>query len=182
MKKVTRRKVMRSYLPAHLLSRDIWQSKISLEAYLHEGRKKMKIISCALVFEHYRSKGLLRPVKKTSPQVGLRDLHKTCECHSTEKGHTIDECIGLKNAVRYLFSMDSTPNTWGDDVNLACDEPRLDIPVTERIRFFHCSFTPFKKTMREIYLDLVQNGFFTHYYKNMDMQYSIQHEIRKCCP
>ena len=36
--------------------------------------------------------------------------------------------------------------------------------------------------MREIYSDLVQNGVFTHYYKNVDMQYSLQHKIQKRCP
>ena len=66
----------------------------------------------------------------------LGDLRKTGECLPREKGQKIEKCIGYKNAVRYLFTMDSTPNTWCDDVILACDEPRLDIPVTEGTKFF----------------------------------------------
>ena len=43
-------------------------NKISLEEYLHEGQKKIEFISCALVFEHYRSRGFLGPIKKESPK------------------------------------------------------------------------------------------------------------------
>nr|XP_025885962.1 uncharacterized protein LOC101266858 [Solanum lycopersicum] len=77
----------------HLTNTD---NKISPEAYLHEEQKMMEVISCALIFEHYRSRGLLGPVKEASSQVGLGDLRKTCECHLREKGHTIEECIGFK--------------------------------------------------------------------------------------
>ena len=84
----------------------------------------------------------------------------------------IEECIEFNDAVHRLFSMDNTLNTWGDGVPLACNEPRLDIPVKEKTIFYHCSFMPFKKTMMEIYSELVQNGVFTYFYTGMDMSYS----------
>ena len=78
--------------------------------------------------------------------------------------------------------MNSNSNTWGDGILLACHEQRLDIPVTEKTIFYRCSFMPFKKMMIEIYSELVQNGVFTHFYRGMDMMYSLQYEILKCCP
>ena len=115
---------------------------------------------------------MLEPVERAYPQVGSRDRHKTCECHSNKKGLTIEECIEFKNVVCHLFSIDSTPNTWGDGVLHARDEPRLDISVTEKIIFYRWSFTPFKITMIEIYSELAQNGVFTYFYRGMDMLYS----------
>ena len=98
---------------------------------------------------------MLGPVEKASFQVGSGDLNKTSERHPKKKGHTIEECIEFKNAVPRLFIMDSIMNTWDDGVILACDESRLHIPVTEKIIFYRCSFTPFKTTMMEIYSELV---------------------------
>ena len=69
--------------------------------------------------------------------------------------------------------MESTPNTWGDGIVLACDEPRLDIPVTEDTIFYRFSFTTFKKIMREVYSELVQNGVFTHFYGGLEVSHSI---------
>ena len=83
--------------------------------------------------------------------MGSGDLRKTYEYHPNQKSHTIEEFIEFKNAVSRLFDMDNTANSWGEGVIIACEELRLGILVTEKIIFYHCSFTPFKRTMLEVY-------------------------------
>lgn len=72
-----------------------------------------------------------RPVARESSQVGLGDLLKTFECHRNYKGNTIEEWIVFKNVVRHLLDMVDTKNIWGEGAIIVCDEPRIDIPVTE---------------------------------------------------
>ena len=48
--------------------------------------------------------------------------------------------------------------------------------------FYSCSFTPFKKTMLEVYLEFVQNGAFNPFYKEVEALYSLWFEARKRCP
>ena len=110
--------------------------KITLKAYSQEHQTRMEAISCALIFEHFRARRMLRPIKRASSQVASGDLHKTNECHPKQKGHMIEECIKFKNMVCLLLDMDSTTNSWGDGVINARDEPQLDIPLIERTIFY----------------------------------------------
>ena len=87
----------------------------------------------------------MRPVERAFSQVVSGEVHKNYKCHPNQKGHTIGECIEFKNVVCYLLYMDSIANSWGDGIVIACDEPRLDIPVIKTTKFFRCPFTPFKK-------------------------------------
>ena len=169
-------------MPANRLSREVWQkgTRKSLSKHIHKSTKqRMEVILVRPYFRAFLSKCLLRPVERASSQVGSGDLHKTCESHPNQKGHTIEECIEFKNAVCHLIDMDITPNIRDDSIIIACDELRIDIPVTERIIFYHCLFTSIKKTMLEIYSELAQNVVFTHFYKGMDMPYSLWYEVQK---
>ena len=139
-------------------------------------------ISCALIFKHYWSSIMFRPVERESFQVGSEDLRKTCECHPNEKRHTIEECIEFKNAVRYLLDMDNIANSLSEGIIITCDEPQLDIMVTEKTIFYRCSFMSFKKTMLAVYSELVQNRVFTPFYKDVDVLYSLWFEVWKCFP
>ena len=62
--------------------------------------------------------------------------------------------------VYYLFDTYIVMNRWDDDIIIMCDEPRLDIPITDKTDFYLCSFTPFKKTILEVYLQFVQKIIF----------------------
>lgn len=55
--------------------------KITLESYPQERHTKMKSISFALIFKHYRAIHIIRSIERASLQVESGDLHKTCECY-----------------------------------------------------------------------------------------------------
>ena len=46
------------------------------------------------------------------------------------------------NASCRLLDMDDAANSWGDNIIIACDEPQLDIPVTQKITLYRFSFMP----------------------------------------
>lgn len=66
-----------------------------------------------------------------------------------------------KNAVRYLLDKDSIANSSGNNIIIACDNQRIDIPITEMTKFYRFSFMPLKKPMVEVYSELVRNEVFT---------------------
>lgn len=139
-------------------------------------------ITCALIFKNYQSRRMLRPVERVSSKVGSGDICKTCRCNPNKKGHTIEECIEFKNGVRHLLDMDNIANSWGDDVIIACVEPKLDILVISKTKFYRCFFTRFKKTMLEVYSEFVRNRVFTPIYKDVEMSYSLGFEVQNPCP
>ena len=98
---------------------------------------------------------MIKLIERTTSQVRYGDVCKTCACHRNQKGLTIEEYVELKTLVHYMLDIERVTKRWGDNVVIACDEPRLDIPVIEKIEFYHFSFTPFRNTVLEVYLQLV---------------------------
>ena len=166
-------------LEGHLAEAD---NKVTLEAYPQEYPTRMRAILCALIFEHYQSMHMLRPLKRSSSQVGSGYLRKTCECHHNKKGHTIEECIEFENEVRRLLDMENTAKSWGESIIIAYDELQLNITVTEKYILYQFSFTPFKKTMLKVYSKLIRNGVFTPFYKDVDVLYSLWFEVQRSFP
>lgn len=126
---------MLKYFPADPLLNDVFQKETRKFLSKISGGilEKRQRLFCAPLFSSIIDQDVCwGPGDRESSQVGSGDRNKTCEYHPNLKDHRIEERIEFKNAVRRLFSVDSTQNTCGDSVLLACDEPQICIPVTER--------------------------------------------------
>uniref|UniRef100_M1DN57 Uncharacterized protein n=1 Tax=Solanum tuberosum TaxID=4113 RepID=M1DN57_SOLTU len=69
-----------------------------------------------------------------------------------------EECVELKAAIRNLINIREIPYLWGENTVLTCDQPEPSMPVTKHTRFYCHYFMPFKKTLLDIYSQLVQKG------------------------
>ena len=60
--------------------------KVTLDAYPKEYRIRMEVIPCSLIFEHYLSRPMLRPIKRASSKVGSGTSARPVSVILTRKG------------------------------------------------------------------------------------------------
>uniref|UniRef100_M1DDA2 Uncharacterized protein n=1 Tax=Solanum tuberosum TaxID=4113 RepID=M1DDA2_SOLTU len=156
--------------------------KITLEAHIHEYRVGAKVISCAIIYEHLRAERILKPIKGTTSEVEPMDVRKTCAYHPDCNGHIIEECVELKAAIRDLIKIGKIPYKWGDNTFLTCDQPEPSIPVTEHTVFYCHFFTHFKRSLLDIYCELVRKGVLTSIKRDDETFDPVRIEIWKPCP
>ncbi|KAH0725368.1 hypothetical protein KY284_001233 [Solanum tuberosum] len=100
----------------------------------------------------------MKPLEGTTFGFGHESSQKTCAYYSNQRGHTIEECVELKAAIRNLINVGKILYIWGENVVLTSDQPEPSMQVTGHT-LFHCHyFTPFKKALLDIYSQLVQKG------------------------
>ncbi|KAH0708899.1 hypothetical protein KY290_010411 [Solanum tuberosum] len=99
---------------------------------------------------------MLKPFEGTTFGFGYESSQKTYAYHLNQRGHTIEECVELKATIYNLINVWEIPYLWGENAVLTCIQPEPSMPVTERNLFYCHSFTPFKKTLLDIYSQLVQ--------------------------
>ncbi|KAH0781613.1 hypothetical protein KY290_001211 [Solanum tuberosum] len=132
--------------------------KITLPAYERTHSVGARVVPGALVYEHLKALGMLKPLEGTTFGFGHESSQKTCAYHPDQRGHTIEECVELKATIRNLINIGEIPYMWGENIVLTCDLPEPSMPVTKHTLFYCHYFTPFKKTLLGIYSELVRKG------------------------
>ncbi|KAH0706406.1 hypothetical protein KY285_010908 [Solanum tuberosum] len=132
--------------------------KITLPAYERIHSVGVKVVLCAPIYEHLKASRMLKPLEGTTFGFGHESSQKTFAYHPNQRRHTIEECVELKAAIRDLINVGKIPYIWGENTVLACDQPEPSMPVTEHTLFYCHYFTPFKKTLLDIYSQLIQKG------------------------
>ncbi|KAH0663233.1 hypothetical protein KY284_028164 [Solanum tuberosum] len=170
------------YMPPFLGRLKRGDQKITLPAYERTHSVGARVVSCALIYEHLKTLGMLKPLEGTAFGFGHESSQKTCAYHSNQRGHTIEECMELKAAIRNLINIGEIPYMWGRNTVLTCDQQEPNMPVTKHTRFYCHYFTPFKKTLLDIYSLLVQKGVLASIRKDDEAIYPVGIEIWKPCP
>ncbi|KAH0712287.1 hypothetical protein KY289_008246 [Solanum tuberosum] len=134
------------------------------------------------MYELLQVKHILKPLKGTTSNVQHEDVCKTCAYYLDQNGHTIEECVGLKAAIRDLVKIGKITYMWGDNTLLTYDQPEPSIPVTEHMLFYCHYFTPFKGTLWDIYRQLVQRGILTPIKRDDGIVEPFEIKIWKPCP
>ncbi|KAH0652523.1 hypothetical protein KY289_030201 [Solanum tuberosum] len=159
-----------------------WDKKITIPAYERTHSVGVRVVSCALIYEHLKASRMLKPLEGTTFGFGHESSQKTCAYNPNQRGHIIEECMELKAVIRNLINVGKIPYMWGENTVLTYDQPEPSMPVTEHTLFYCQYFTPFKKMLLEIYSQLVQKGVLASirmYDKAID---PIGIEIWKPCP
>ncbi|KAH0661296.1 hypothetical protein KY284_026227 [Solanum tuberosum] len=91
----------------------------------------VRIVPCALIYEHLKASRMLKPLEGTTFGFGDESSQKTCAYHSNQRGHTIEECVELKAAIGNLINVGKIPYMWGENTVLTCDQPEPSMPVTD---------------------------------------------------
>ncbi|KAH0709407.1 hypothetical protein KY284_010834 [Solanum tuberosum] len=125
---------------------------------------------------------MLKHLEGTTFGYGHESSQKMCAYHPNQKGHTIEECVELKATIRNLINVGKIPYMWGENTILTCDQPEPSMPVTEHTLFYCHYFMRFKKTLLEIYSQLVQKGVLASIRKDDEGIDPVGIEIWKPCP
>jgi len=142
----------------------------------------VNVVSCALIYKHLKALGILKPLEGTISRVEHENVHKTCAYHIDKKGHTINECVELKTAIRDLTNSGKISRLLGHYTHLTCGQPEPDMPVTEHT-LFHCYyFRPFEDPRRTIYYKLVRGGILRPTKKKVGMVSAFGGEIFESFP
>uniref|UniRef100_M1DG04 Uncharacterized protein n=1 Tax=Solanum tuberosum TaxID=4113 RepID=M1DG04_SOLTU len=83
--------------------------KITLPAYEWIHSVGEKVMSCALIYEHLKASGMLKPLEGANFGFGHESSQKTCAYHPNQRGHTIEECVDLKAAICNLINIGEIP-------------------------------------------------------------------------
>uniref|UniRef100_M1E0C5 Uncharacterized protein n=1 Tax=Solanum tuberosum TaxID=4113 RepID=M1E0C5_SOLTU len=144
------------YTPPFLGRLNGGDKNITLPTYERTHSVGVRVVPCALIYEHLKASGMLKPLEGTTFGFGHEGSQKTCAYHPNQRGHTIEECVELKAAIRNLINIGEIPYMWGENIILTCDQPEPNMPVTKHTLFYCHYFTPFKKTLLGIYSQLVR--------------------------
>ncbi|KAH0780992.1 hypothetical protein KY290_000590 [Solanum tuberosum] len=71
---------------------------------------------------------MLKPLEGTTFGFGHESSQKMCAYHLNQRGHTIEECVELKAAIRNLINIGKIPYMWGENIVLTCDQPEPSMP------------------------------------------------------
>uniref|UniRef100_M1D9J8 Uncharacterized protein n=1 Tax=Solanum tuberosum TaxID=4113 RepID=M1D9J8_SOLTU len=139
------------YMPLFLGRLKGGDKKITLPAYEPTHSVGVRVVSYALSYEHLKASRMFKPLEGTTFGFVFESSQKMCAYHPNQRGHTIEECVELKAAIRNLINVGEIPYMWGENTILTCDQTETNMPVTEHTLFYCHYFTPFKKTLLEIY-------------------------------
>ncbi|KAH0755082.1 hypothetical protein KY290_025352 [Solanum tuberosum] len=156
--------------------------KITLPAYERTHSVGARVVPCALIYEQLKASHMLKPLEGTTFEFGYESSQKTCAYHPNKKGHTIEECVELKAAIRNLINVGENLYMWGGNIVLTCDQPEPSMPVTEHTLFYCHYFTPFKKALLYIYSLLVRKGILASIRKDDEAIDPVGIEIWNPCP
>ncbi|KAH0743596.1 hypothetical protein KY290_031589 [Solanum tuberosum] len=156
--------------------------KITLSAYERTHRMGARVVLCALIYEHLKASGMLKPLEGTTFGFGHESSQKTCAYHQNQRGHTTEECVELKAAIHNLINIGEIPYMWGENTVLTCDQSEPSMPITKHTLFYCHYFTSFKKTLLGIYSQLVRKGVLASIRKDGEAIDPIGSEIWKSCP
>uniref|UniRef100_M1AEV4 Uncharacterized protein n=1 Tax=Solanum tuberosum TaxID=4113 RepID=M1AEV4_SOLTU len=170
------------YMPPFLGRLKGGDKKITLPAYERTHSVGVRVVPCSLIYEHLKASGMLKPLEGTTFGFGHESSQKTCAYHPNQRGHTIEECVELKAAICNLINIGEIPYIWGENNVLTCDQQELSMPVTEYTLFYCHYFTPFKKTLLNIYSLLVRKGILASIGKDDEAIDPVGIEIWKPCP
>uniref|UniRef100_M1DWG0 Uncharacterized protein n=1 Tax=Solanum tuberosum TaxID=4113 RepID=M1DWG0_SOLTU len=115
-------------------------------------------ILCALIYENLKALGILNTLEGVSSEVEPENAHKTCAYHKDQKGHTIEECVELKTAIRDLINFEKITYMWGHYTVFTCDKLDPGMSATEHTFCCHY-FTPFEDSLRASTLNWFEAGF-----------------------
>uniref|UniRef100_M1D8F5 Uncharacterized protein n=1 Tax=Solanum tuberosum TaxID=4113 RepID=M1D8F5_SOLTU len=97
------------YLPPFLGRLKRGDKKITLPAYERTHSVGVRIVPCALIYEHLKASCMLKPLEGTTFGFGHKSSQKTCAYHPNQRGHTIEECVKLKAAIHNLINIGKIP-------------------------------------------------------------------------
>uniref|UniRef100_M1DEY6 Uncharacterized protein n=1 Tax=Solanum tuberosum TaxID=4113 RepID=M1DEY6_SOLTU len=81
------------YMPLFLGRLKGGDKKITLPAYERTHRVGLRVVPCALIYEHLKASRMLKPLEGTTFGFGHEISQKTCAYHPNQRGHTIEECV-----------------------------------------------------------------------------------------
>uniref|UniRef100_M1DD01 Uncharacterized protein n=1 Tax=Solanum tuberosum TaxID=4113 RepID=M1DD01_SOLTU len=97
------------YTPPFLVRLNGGDKKITLPAYERTHSVGARVMPCALIYEYLKASGTLKPLEGTTFGFGHESSQKTCAYHPNQRGHTIEECVELKAAIRNLINIGEIP-------------------------------------------------------------------------
>uniref|UniRef100_M1DA97 Uncharacterized protein n=1 Tax=Solanum tuberosum TaxID=4113 RepID=M1DA97_SOLTU len=156
--------------------------KITLPTYERTHSVGVRFMPCALIYEHLKVSGMLKPLEGTPFGFGHESSQKTCAYPPNQRGHTIEEYVELKEAICNLINVGEIPYMWGDNTVRTCDRQEPSMPVTEHTLFYCHYFTPFKKMLLNIYSMLVRKGVLASIRKDDEAIDPVGIGIWKPCP
>uniref|UniRef100_M1DRH9 Uncharacterized protein n=1 Tax=Solanum tuberosum TaxID=4113 RepID=M1DRH9_SOLTU len=109
--------------------------KIILPPYERTHSVGVRVVPCALIYEHLKASRMLKPLEGTTFGFGHESSQNTCAYHPNQREHTIEECVELKAAIRNLINVGKIPYIWGENTVLTCDQPEPSMSVTEHTFF-----------------------------------------------
>lgn len=108
------------------------------------------VTSNALFYEHLKWK----PHERITSIVEHENPSKVSAFNPNHHGHTIKECMQLKARIYHQIDIGNIPHTWDYNTIFTYHQPE---PI-KHTRFIFHYFTLFRKSLLQIYNDLVQNG------------------------
>uniref|UniRef100_M1DNL4 Uncharacterized protein n=1 Tax=Solanum tuberosum TaxID=4113 RepID=M1DNL4_SOLTU len=97
------------YMPPFLGCMKGGDKRITLPAYEQTHSVGARVMLFALIYEHLKASGMLKPLKGTTFGFGHENSQKTCAYHPIQRGHTIKECVELKEAISNLINVWEIP-------------------------------------------------------------------------
>ncbi|MCE3050942.1 hypothetical protein HAX54_048577 [Datura stramonium] len=125
--------------------------QITLKTHFRNYLRDPDVISCSTIYQTLQSLGILHPIEGGGSRCDPRDEYKRCAYHIDHRGHTTDECSVLRDKIHEMINSGKIRHMWGPHTILACDQVKLETPITKDARIHLLDYIALEESYAMIY-------------------------------